>query len=136
MALVLLLLMFGSMLAAAVPLLAAVFSVGSGVSLLGLIAAVTNLPTTAPTVATLLGLGVAIDYGLFLVARHIEQLEDGVDVVTSIGRTAATSGLGHRGRRVDRRRSRSSACTCPACPSSARSAWRRRSSSRSPCCRP
>ena len=91
-ALVLLLLMFGSMLAAAVPLLAAVFSVGSGVSLLGLIAAVTNVPTAAPTVATLLGLGVAIDYGLFLVARHIEQVEDGVDVVTSIGRTAATSG--------------------------------------------
>ena len=91
-ALVLLLLMFGSMLATAVPLVGAIFSVGCGVSLLGLIASVTNVPTTAPTVATLLGLGVAIDYGLFLVARHIEQVEDGVDVVTSIGRTAATSG--------------------------------------------
>ncbi len=92
MALLLLLLMFGSMLAAAVPLLAAVFSVGSGVSLLALIAATTNLPTTAPTVATLLGLGVAIDYGLFLVARHIEQLEDGMELRASLGRTAATSG--------------------------------------------
>ena len=92
MALLLLLLMFGSMLAASVPLLAAVFSVGSGVSLLGLIAATTNLPTTAPTVATLLGLGVAIDYGLFLVARHIEQLEDGMEMRASLGRTAATSG--------------------------------------------
>ena len=92
MALLLLLLMFGSMLAASVPLLAAVFSVGSGVSLLGLIASTTNLPTTAPTVATLLGLGVAIDYGLFLVARHIEQLEDGMEMRASLGRTAATSG--------------------------------------------
>jgi RND superfamily putative drug exporter len=92
MALILLLLMFGSLVATAVPLLAAIFSVGSGICLLGLIAAATNLPTTAPTVATLLGLGVAIDYGLFLVARHIEHLEDGVDVVTSIGRTASTSG--------------------------------------------
>ncbi len=92
MALLLLLLMFGSVLAAAVPLLAAVFSVGSGVSLLGLIATTTHLPTAAPTVATLLGLGVAIDYGLFLVARHIEQLEDGMELRASLGRTAATSG--------------------------------------------
>jgi RND superfamily putative drug exporter len=43
-------------------------------------------------VATLLGLGVAIDYGLFLVSRHREQLDDGMDVEESVGRTASTSG--------------------------------------------
>ena len=48
-----------------------------------------HLPTTAPTVATLLGLGVAIDYGLFLVARHREQLDDGMDCGQSLGRHGA-----------------------------------------------
>jgi RND superfamily putative drug exporter len=58
----------------------------------GLLAAATTFPLSAPTVATLLGLGVAVDYGLFLVARHREQLDHGVPVVSSAGRSAATSG--------------------------------------------
>jgi RND superfamily putative drug exporter len=91
-ALVLLLLMFGSVIAAAIPLLSAIFSVGAGLSLLGLLAAVMTFPTTAPTIATLLGLGVAVDYGLFLVARHREQLDSGMGVVESARRAEATSG--------------------------------------------
>ncbi len=91
-ALVLLLLMFGSLIAAAIPLLSAIFSVVAGLSLLGLLAAAVTFPTTAPTIATLLGLGVAVDYGLFLVARHREQLDSGMDVVTSAKRSAGTSG--------------------------------------------
>jgi len=91
-ALVLLLIMFASIVAALIPLVGAVFSVGTGLAVVGIVAASTNLPTTAPTVATLLGLGVAVDYGLFLVARHREQLDRGMDVHDSIGKTAATSG--------------------------------------------
>ncbi len=91
-ALVLLLLMFGSVIAAAIPLISAIFSVGAGLSLLGLLAAVMTFPTTAPTIATLLGLGVAVDYGLFLVARHREQLDSGMGVVESARRAEATSG--------------------------------------------
>src|SRR4051812_11214878 len=91
-ALALLLLMFGSLVAAAVPLVAAIFSVGTGLAIVGLLAGRTTLPTTAPTVATLLGLGVAVDYGLFLVARHREQLDHGMGLSKSIGRTTATSG--------------------------------------------
>src|SRR6478752_1450098 len=91
-ALILLLFMFGSLIAAAIPLLSAIFSVGAGLSLLGLLAAASTFPTTAPTVATLLGLGVAVDYGLFLMARHREQMDHGADVATSAGRAAATSG--------------------------------------------
>jgi putative drug exporter of the RND superfamily len=60
-ALILLLLMFGSLVAAAIPLVSAIFSVGAGLSLLGVLAAAITFPTTAPTIATLLGLGVAID---------------------------------------------------------------------------
>ncbi len=91
-ALILLLFMFGSLIAAAMPLLSALFSVGAGLALLGLFAAATTFPTTAPTIATLLGLGVAVDYGLFLVARHREQLDAGMDVVTSARKAEGTSG--------------------------------------------
>ena len=78
-ALLLLLFMFGSLIAAAIPLLSALCSVGAGLSLLGILAADITFPTTAPTIATLLGLGVAIDYGLFLMARHREQLDTGME---------------------------------------------------------
>ena len=91
-ALVLLLLMFGSLITAAIPLLSAIFSVVAGLSLLSLLAAAITFPTTAPTIATLLGLGVAVDYGLFLVARHREQVDSGMDVVTSAKLAEGTSG--------------------------------------------
>jgi putative drug exporter of the RND superfamily len=91
-ALVLLLLMFGSLIAAVIPLLSAIFSVGAGLSLLGLLATAVTFPTTAPTIATLLGLGVAVDYGLFLMARHREQMDTGMDVVTSARQAEGTSG--------------------------------------------
>jgi len=91
-ALILLLFMFGTLIAAAMPLISAIFSVGSGLAVLGLLAAVITFPTTAPTIATLLGLGVAVDYGLFLVARHREQLDSGMDVRSSVRRAEGTSG--------------------------------------------
>ena len=91
-ALLLLLIMFGALAAALVPLVGAVFSVGVGLGVVGLLAAPINLPTTAATVATLLGLGVAVDYGLFLVARHREQLEHGMEMDRSVAASTATSG--------------------------------------------
>jgi putative drug exporter of the RND superfamily len=91
-ALVLLLIMFWSLMAAAIPLVSAIFSVLSGLALLGLLARVVTFPTTAPTIATLLGLGVAVDYGLFMVARHREQVDDGMGVVPSVRLAAGTSG--------------------------------------------
>jgi putative drug exporter of the RND superfamily len=91
-ALVLLLIMFWSLMAAAIPLVSAIFSVLCGLALLGLLARVLTFPTSAPTIATLLGLGVAVDYGLFLVARHREQLDNGMEVVPSVRRAAGTSG--------------------------------------------
>ena len=91
-ALVLLLIMFWSLLAAAIPLVSAIFSVLSGLALLALFARLITFPTTAPTIATLLGLGVAVDYGLFMVARHREQLDTGIGVVASVRRATGTSG--------------------------------------------
>ncbi|HEY1642304.1 MAG TPA: MMPL family transporter [Streptosporangiaceae bacterium] len=91
-ALLLLLFMFGSLITAMIPLISAIFSVGAGLALLGLLASVVTFPTTAPTIATLLGLGVAVDYGLFLVSRHREQLDAGMDVATSAAQAEGTSG--------------------------------------------
>jgi RND superfamily putative drug exporter len=91
-ALVLLLVMFWSLVAAAIPLVSAIFSVLAGLALLALLARVVTVPTTGPTIATLLGLGVAVDYGLFMVARHREQVDSGMGVVASVRRAAGTSG--------------------------------------------
>jgi RND superfamily putative drug exporter len=84
--------MFWSLMAAAIPLVAAIFSVLSGLALLALLARVVTFPTTAPTIATLLGLGVAVDYGLFMVARHREQVDGGMGILSSVRRAAGTSG--------------------------------------------
>jgi putative drug exporter of the RND superfamily len=91
-AFVLLLIMFVSALAAAMPLVSAIVSVFMGLSVVKLLAAVTTFPTTAPIAATLLGLGVGVDYGLFLTARHREQIDAGMDITTSAARTERTSG--------------------------------------------
>ncbi|MEV6971053.1 MMPL family transporter [Hamadaea sp. NPDC051192] len=91
-ALVLLLIMFLSVAAAVIPLVSAIVGVLVGLSILALLANVFTLPTTAPTVATLLGLGVAIDYALFMVARHREGVDAGQPIRQAIGRAAATSG--------------------------------------------
>ena len=91
-ALVLLLIMFWSLMAAAIPLVSAIFSVLCGLALLALLARVVTVPTTGPTIATLLGLGVAVDYGLFMVARHREQVDSGMGVLSSVRRAAGTSG--------------------------------------------
>ena len=122
--------MFGSIVAALIPLVGAIFSVGTGLALVGLLAAATNLPTTAPTVATLLGLGVAVDYGLFLVARHREQLDHGMGMEDSIGEDHGDLRAPRSSSPAARWWSRSSASTSPTCRSSGRSVPPRRSSSR------
>ncbi|MCP2323070.1 RND superfamily putative drug exporter [Hamadaea flava] len=91
-ALVLLLIMFLSLAAAVIPLVSAIVGVLVGLSILALLANLFTLPTTAPTVATLLGLGVAIDYALFMVARHREGVDARQPILQAIGRAAATSG--------------------------------------------
>ena len=51
-----------------------------------------TVPTVAPTLATMIGLGVGIDYALFIVTRHFRGLRDGLDWHESIARATATSG--------------------------------------------
>ncbi|MFD0899836.1 MMPL family transporter [Actinomadura sediminis] len=91
-ALVILLLAFGSVVAAGLPLAVALAGLGAGVSGITLLAAVTNVATTAPTLAMMVGLGVGIDYALFILTRHREGLAAGLDVPESAGRAIATAG--------------------------------------------
>jgi putative drug exporter of the RND superfamily len=88
-ALVVLVLTFGSLVAAGLPLLTALL--GVGVTITGL-ATVTGLPTTAPAMALMLGLAVGIDYALFIVARHRSQLASGMPVAESAARAIGTAG--------------------------------------------
>lgn len=91
-ALVVLLIGFGSVAAAALPLLAALFAVLVGLSALGIVSAAVTFGTSAPTLALMIGLGVGIDYALFLVTRQRQQLIDGADPVRAAGESVATSG--------------------------------------------
>ncbi|QXJ25076.1 MMPL family transporter [Actinomadura graeca] len=92
-ALVILLLAFGSVVAAGLPLIVALAGLGAGVSGITLLAAFTNVANTAPTLAIMVGLGVGIDYALFILTRHREGLAEGLDVPESAGRAIATAGL-------------------------------------------
>jgi putative drug exporter of the RND superfamily len=68
---------FGSLFATILPLLSAVFALGVGLSVAGLIAGVVNIATFAPELASLIGLGVGIDYALFIVTRHRSSMMAG-----------------------------------------------------------
>ncbi|AVZ73520.1 transporter [Streptomyces lunaelactis] len=91
-AIVVLLIGFGSVIAAGLPLLTALIAVICGLAVLGLVAAAFTFATVSPTLATMIGLGVGIDYALFLITRHRQNLIDGADPVSAAGRAVATSG--------------------------------------------
>ncbi|MBW1601539.1 MMPL family transporter [Streptomyces sp. JJ66] len=91
-ALIVLLLGFGSLLAALMPLVAALIAVACGLGLLGLLAAASTFATVSPTLATMIGLGVGIDYALFLITRHRQLLMDGRGPAVAAGLAAGNSG--------------------------------------------
>lgn len=91
-ALVVLLVVFGSLLGAIVPLLGALVSIVAGLSLLDIAAHSLAFGTSAPKLAAMIGIGVGIDYAVFLTTRYRQFLRDGVDPVRAAGRTTSTSG--------------------------------------------
>ncbi|GGW95902.1 membrane protein [Streptomyces malachitofuscus] len=91
-ALVILVITFGSLLAAGLPLITAVLGiVGTMAAMMGL-ATVFGVSDNAPTLAIMLGLAVGIDYALFIVSRHRAQLGAGMPVRESIATATATAG--------------------------------------------
>jgi RND superfamily putative drug exporter len=83
---------FGSVIAGLLPLLSAIAGVVlTNLALLALTASVSESSTT-PILATMIGLAVGIDYSLFVMNRHRQQLADGMEVHDSVGRAVGTSG--------------------------------------------
>ena len=92
MAVIVLLLTFGTVVAMGLPIVTAIVGLVSGLSIITLISQVAEVPTVAPTLATMIGLGVGIDYALFIVTRHQAQRRAGMETRESIARATATSG--------------------------------------------
>ncbi|MCC5578689.1 MMPL family transporter [Microtetraspora sp. AC03309] len=91
-ALLVLLFAFGTLVAALIPVFTALISLGVGLGVIGLLGHVVDVPKSASIMATMIGLGVGIDYALFLLSRHRRMLADGVPVHDSVRRTVASSG--------------------------------------------
>ena len=83
---------FGSLVAAALPLGMAAFGLAVGASTITVLARVIEIPTFATVLGSMVGLGVGIDYALFVLARHREYLAHGVEVHEAAGRAVSTAG--------------------------------------------
>jgi len=90
--LVLLVLVFGGLVAAMTPLLIGVLAILGAFVATRLLTGVTEVSVFAINIITLLGLGMAIDYALFIISRFREELAAGGDVEVAIGRTIQTAG--------------------------------------------
>ncbi|MFN8160092.1 MAG: MMPL family transporter [Solirubrobacterales bacterium] len=91
-AVIILLFAFGTVTAMAMPILSAVLGLACALSLIKLAESVMEVPSVASTLATMIGLGVGIDYALFIVTRHKLQLRDGMEMMESVARATATAG--------------------------------------------
>jgi RND superfamily putative drug exporter len=91
-AVLVLVLTFGSLLAAGMNLLTALIGIAVGMGALLLSSNVVTLSSTAPTLALMIGLAVGIDYTLFILSRHRTQLAGGMDPEESAARATGTAG--------------------------------------------
>ena len=91
-ALILLLVVFGTIVAALIPLGTGVLAVMSGIAGMFLLSRITNVSVYAQNVVTLIGLGVAIDYSLFVTSRFREEMRRGRSVEDSLAIAMSTSG--------------------------------------------
>ncbi|MGE5292835.1 MAG: MMPL family transporter [Micromonosporaceae bacterium] len=89
---IVLLISFGSVLAMGLPIVTALFGIGSGLSLIALIGHLIPAPSFAPVVASLIGLGVGVDYALFIVTRFREALRSGRSPESSVVTAFSTAG--------------------------------------------
>ncbi|MCO6003648.1 MMPL family transporter [Actinoallomurus purpureus] len=87
-----LLIAFGSLFAMLLPILTAIAGVGSGLMAVTLLTHVVTVGQIGPTLGALIGLGVGIDYALFIVTRHRAGLKNGLSVEESVVKAIDTSG--------------------------------------------
>jgi putative drug exporter of the RND superfamily len=91
-AIVIMLLAFGSVVAMGLPILTALTGVGAGYAVVALISHVLIDPSFGPELMAMIGLGVGIDYALFIVTRYREGLGEGLPPRDSVGRAISTAG--------------------------------------------
>lgn len=91
-AMIVLLIAFGSFVAMGLPIGMALFGLVVGITSMKLVTYLIDIPAWAPELAAMVGLGVGIDYALFLVTRHRENLAAGMAVPEAVGRALATAG--------------------------------------------
>ncbi len=91
-ALVVLAVTLGSLVAAGMPIITAVLGVGITYAIMAILTRFTTVNSVTPMLAVMLGLAVGIDYALFILSRHRDQLRDGFEVQESAARAVATSG--------------------------------------------
>jgi RND superfamily putative drug exporter len=91
-AVIILLLAFGTVTAMMLPIFSAVLGLACALSVIRLLQNAIEVPSISATLATMIGLGVGIDYALFIVTRHKQQLKAGMEMDESIARATATSG--------------------------------------------
>ena len=91
-AVVILLLTFGSVLAMGLPIMIALFGIGTGLSLVALISHGLSTPEFTTELASMIGIGVGIDYALFIVTRYRQGLHDGLDPEAAVALAIDTAG--------------------------------------------
>lgn len=91
-AVVILLVTFGSVLAMGLPILTALIGLGIGIFSIGVVSAFVDLSSVTPTLAVMIGLAVGIDYALFIVTRHRQNLALGMEPEEAAARANATAG--------------------------------------------
>lgn len=91
-ALIILTIVFRSLLPALIPIVTAIVGVGASMLALVALSAGIDIPSVTTALGAMLGLAVGIDYALFILSRHRDQLAHGDDVHESIGKSLATSG--------------------------------------------
>ncbi|QAY60421.1 MMPL family transporter [Microbacterium protaetiae] len=91
-ALLVLIVTFRSFLVAGMPLLTALLGVGLSMALIYVSTAFSSISSTTPLLALMLGLAVGIDYALFIISRHQDQVRDGMDPEESASRATGTAG--------------------------------------------
>jgi putative drug exporter of the RND superfamily len=89
---IVLLLTFGSIVAAGLPLATALFGLGVSSALIGLLAAAMDVPDWAPALASMLGIGVGIDYALLIVTRYRSALAAGRSPREAVSESISTAG--------------------------------------------
>jgi RND superfamily putative drug exporter len=90
-AIIVLLIVFGSLLAGVTPIIMGIFAISTALGLVGLIGTIWRFSFFAPNLISMMGLAVGIDYSLFIISRYREERARGRDNLEAIGRSGATA---------------------------------------------